>query len=54
MNLPIQSGWDFDGFLHWDVELDQLLATSNIQRVLSLNDNDTGLEGRAPDHSNSL
>ena len=36
---------NFDGFLHWDVELDQLLATRNIQGVLSLNDNDTGMGG---------
>ncbi len=45
MNLPNQNGWDFGGFLHWDVELDQLLATRNIQGVLSLNDNDTGMGG---------
>jgi hypothetical protein len=45
MNLPNQNGWDFGGFLHWDVELDQLLSTRNIQGVLSLNDNDTGMGG---------
>ncbi|MEC7193116.1 MAG: phytanoyl-CoA dioxygenase family protein, partial [SAR324 cluster bacterium] len=45
MNLPNQKGWDFGGFLHWDVELDQLLVTRNIQGVLSLNDNDTGMGG---------
>ena len=45
MNLPNKNGWDFGGSLHWDVELDQLLATRNIQGVLSLNDNDTGVGG---------
>ena len=45
MNLSNQSGWDFSGFLLWGVELDQLLATRNIQGVLSLNDNDTGMGG---------
>ena len=24
MNLPNQSGWDFSGFLRWNVELGQL------------------------------
>ena len=43
MNIPNQSGWDFCGFLHWDVELGQLLATRNIQGLLSLND--TGMGG---------
>ena len=45
MNLSNQSGWDFSGFLLWGVKLDQLLATRNIQGVLSLNDNDTKMGG---------
>ena len=45
MNLSNQSGWDFSGFLLCGVELDQLLATRNIQGVLSLNDNDTEMGG---------
>ena len=41
-NMPNNNEWEFDGFLHWDVDLSKNQNVRNIQGVVSLNDSNSG------------
>jgi ectoine hydroxylase-related dioxygenase (phytanoyl-CoA dioxygenase family) len=38
MNLPVRPGWEFEGFIHWDIDTSQEPLPFEVQGVLSLED----------------
>ena len=41
-NMPNNKEWEFEGFLHWDVDLSKNPNVRNIQGVVSLNESNSG------------
>ena len=45
LNPPARPGWDFQGFIHWDIDTSLRPLESKVQGVLSLTDTSAGQGG---------
>ena len=45
INLPKKKNWDFNGFLHWDIDMTKKKLPNNVQGVLNLNGSSDGSGG---------